>query len=78
MSGSLESSNGFESEGLRRSNTADSMTSSKWGLGRVGSLREGAGVGPSREHWKVRSFIIKDEVACEFEYLEGTELDRDL
>ena len=57
-SGSLDSGNGFESEGLKRSSTADSAGSSKWGLSRVGSMREGAGVGPSREHWKVGSFSL--------------------
>ena len=54
-SGSWESGNEFESEGLKRSSTAESAGSSKWGLSRVGSMREGAGVGPSREHWKVCS-----------------------
>lgn len=58
MSGSLESGNGFESEGLKRSSTAESAGSSKWGLSRVGSMREGAGVGPSREHWKVCSLLL--------------------
>lgn len=70
--GSLESVNAFEAGGLQRSSTAGSATSS-WGLGRVGSFREGNGVCPSREHWKVRQFFLPGEVACEFVHDEEAE-----